>query len=126
MTNHIMLKCVKCGSPAEFMYRCAEHYNCDKCGTIDNLYTYTEGVLCPPCHQLRVNERIKNFFANCEHEHEIICPYCGYLFSDSEEAMSDGTDEINCLDCGNEFFVERFVTIDYTSRKLGPALFSAA
>lgn len=53
-----------------------------------------------------------------EYTDEIVCPYCGYEFTDSWE-YSDTQDEqvVDCHDCGEEFLLYMHVTIDYTTYK---------
>lgn len=54
----------------------------------------------------------------------IICPHCGYEDHDSWEVSigsgnwDEGEGETDCPSCGATFFVERRVSIDYTTRKL--------
>ena len=109
------LKCKVCGKPdPKYFWRCEEHYHCDDCGTRDGLCTHTEGVLCDPCHEKRVEKRIAEFFEDTEHTDEVTCPWCGYECSDSWE-ISDGTRE--CGDCGREYDVERDMTVTYSTAK---------
>ena len=110
------MNCEKCGKPAKWLRRCENCHTCDDCGVKEDLCTYTEGVLCKNCHLARVSERINNFSGDTQYTSEIICPYCGYEFSDSWELAADDG-ELDCLDCENEFFYERIVTIDYCTSK---------
>ena len=50
---------------------------------------------------------------------EIICPYCGYEFSDSWDYSSDLEDIglIDCENCDKSFYANRIVTIDYSTEK---------
>ena len=50
---------------------------------------------------------------------EIVCPYCGYEFSDSWDYSSDLEDIglIDCENCDKSFYANRIVTIDYSTEK---------
>lgn len=47
------------------------------------------------------------------HTDEIICPNCGYVFSDSWEYEDCG--ELECEECGTIFDYERFTCCVYNS-----------
>jgi DNA-directed RNA polymerase subunit RPC12/RpoP len=50
---------------------------------------------------------------------EIVCPYCGYKFSDSwEYAGPDGFWDVTCHKCERAFNVTANMEITYTSEKL--------
>jgi len=50
---------------------------------------------------------------------EVVCPYCGYEYSDSYEFDNGG--EIECDNCEETFSYTRNITIDYcTKRKEAP------
>ena len=55
---------------------------------------------------------------NHEFTNEVVCPFCGYEFSDSWEF---GGDEdiglINCESCEKEFYATRNVEITYSTQK---------
>jgi DNA-directed RNA polymerase subunit RPC12/RpoP len=53
-----------------------------------------------------------------EYTDEIVCPYCGYEFTDSWE-YSDTQDEqkVDCHDCGEEFLLYMHLTVDYSTYK---------
>jgi len=55
-----------------------------------------------------------------EYTNEIMCPYCGYVFSDSWE-IGRGNDEdlglIECGRCDREFYAARNVSISYSTEK---------
>lgn len=109
------LKCTVCGKPdPKYFWRCEEHYHCDDCGTKEGLCTHSEGVLCDPCHEKRVEKRIAEFSGNTDYTNEVICPHCGYQHSDSFE-MSEGVRE--CHDCGREYEMERDVSVTYSTTK---------
>jgi hypothetical protein len=95
--------------------RCEEHYRCDDCGAKDGLCMYCEGVLCERCHGARVADRIRNFRGDTEGTPQIVCPYCGYTFTDSYDYSDSGPAE--CDDCGNTFDTCRDVDVTYTTRK---------
>lgn len=46
---------------------------------------------------------------------EIICPHCDYTYYDSWELEDDG--EMNCESCGKEFYVEKDITVTYSTSK---------
>ena len=50
---------------------------------------------------------------------EIVCPYCGYEFSDSWDYSSDLEDIglIDCENCDKSFYANRIVTINYSTEK---------
>lgn len=56
---------------------------------------------------------------DCSFTDEIVCPYCGYEFSDSYEFFewNDGDAEPECEECGKEFIVCRYIDIKYNSYK---------
>ena len=53
-----------------------------------------------------------------EFTNEIVCPYCGYEFTDSWE-FNDTRDEqhVECCECGKEFLLYVNISVDYTTRK---------
>lgn len=57
-----------------------------------------------------------------EHEYtaEIVCPYCGYVFSDSWEVDSGEEDmgEIDCGRCEQAMIAYRNVSVTYSTRKM--------
>jgi uncharacterized protein (DUF2225 family) len=48
---------------------------------------------------------------------DIVCPHCGYKFSDSYEFDSD-SGELNCYECEKDFFFERNRSVNYTTSKI--------
>lgn len=54
-----------------------------------------------------------------EYTEEIVCPYCGYEFSDSFECNVNEDEEsiIECGECGKEFYVIKNISISYSSFK---------
>jgi hypothetical protein len=58
-----------------------------------------------------------------EHDYtdEIVCPYCGYEFSESYE-FGDGFDEdldiIDCGECEESFYASRSIMVNYSTEKL--------
>ena len=99
------------------MSRCEKHYRCDDCGSHGRnaqLCTYCEGVLCDVCHSARVKARIETFHDDTRQTDEIVCPYCGYIHSDSWE-YEDG--DVTCCDCDLLFTVERNTEVTYTTTK---------
>lgn len=54
---------------------------------------------------------------NCSYTHEIVCPYCGYEFSDSWE-IGDGDQDIGemvCHNCEKTFLAYRNVEVTYST-----------
>ena len=49
---------------------------------------------------------------------EILCPHCGYRYSDSYEFDGDGG-EIVCDHCDREFHYERATSVSYSTRRTG-------
>ena len=112
------ITCRVCGKPnPENIFHCNEHYHCADCGTREGLCTYTEAVLCSPCHGQRVEKRVAGFDGDTDFTEEIICPHCGHRPSDSWE-MSDGEHE--CGDCERRFEVSRCVEVTYSTTKIQP------
>lgn len=110
-----MLTCRVCGKPnPEHIFHCTEHYHCEDCGTREKLCTYSEAVLCSPCHDKRVAKRIAAFDGDTDYTDEIVCPHCGYECSDSWE-MEEGRHE--CGDCCRPFMVTRNVSVHYSTEK---------
>ena len=111
-----MLACKICGKEnPEYLFHCKEHYKCEDCGTLDNLCTYTEAVLCLPCHDIRVDKRVAVFDGETDYTNEAVCPHCGYKHSDSWE-LSDG--EYDCGDCGRKYIITRNVEVTYSTDKV--------
>lgn len=108
------MTCTECGKHAEHITRCEEHYRCDDCGTKDGLCTHCEGVLCDPCHTIRVEKRVEEFDGDTEGTVEITCPHCGYEEGDSWE-HEEGED--TCGDCGRRFNISRYTEVTYTTTK---------
>lgn len=51
---------------------------------------------------------------------EVVCPHCGFTFSDSSELFDDYATAavVDCDECCEMFNVEREFTVTYTTRKL--------
>ena len=51
-----------------------------------------------------------------EHEYteEIVCPYCGYKYSDSWEYDNEGG-ELECYECGKTFNYSKDVSVSYST-----------
>ena len=61
-----------------------------------------------------------DFPEKIDHDHtdEVICPYCGYEFSDSWEFNANQDEQhVECEECGKEFFLYVDITVNYTTRK---------
>lgn len=56
---------------------------------------------------------------NHEYTDEIVCPFCGYIFSDSWEYESDCEDIglLECRECEKSFYATRNITVDYSTEK---------
>jgi hypothetical protein len=54
-----------------------------------------------------------------EFTREIVCPYCGYVHSESYEFGSGGEEEgkDECGSCGKEFNWSRMISVDYSTSK---------
>mgnify|MGYP000032418711 CR=1 FL=1 len=54
-----------------------------------------------------------------EYTNEIVCPWCGYEFSDSWELGNGGecTELEECPDCEKEFYASRIITVEYSTQK---------
>lgn len=50
---------------------------------------------------------------------EIVCPFCGYEFSDSWDIGSDEENLglIECYECGKSFYTSREVSVSYSTQK---------
>lgn len=57
-----------------------------------------------------------------EYQENVICPYCGYIDRDSWEIDFgpglEGDTTVSCSACNREFWVDRTVSVTYTSRPL--------
>ena len=51
-----------------------------------------------------------------EYTNEIVCPWCGYEFSDSWE-WSDYEEDVECHKCGKLFYYERILTVEYKTTR---------
>ena len=51
---------------------------------------------------------------------EVVCPHCGFAFSDSSELFEEYATAavVDCDECCEMFNVEREFTVTYTTRKL--------
>ena len=61
-----------------------------------------------------------DFPEEIDHDHtdEVICPYCGYEFSDSWEFNGTQDEQhVECDECGKEFFLYVIITVNYTTKK---------
>ncbi len=108
--------CKLCDKPTgKHLSRCDEHHRCDDCESREDLCQYCEGLLCDPCHAIRVEKRIATFSGETDCTPEIVCPWCGYEQGDSWEC-SEG--EQQCGDCGRTFDVSRDVAVTYCTTKI--------
>lgn len=53
---------------------------------------------------------------NHRYTKEVVCPYCGYEFSDSWE-FNDQEDSVYCGECDNEFVALREIEVSYCTYK---------
>ena len=110
--------CEKCGQPANgysISGRCNECHKCDDCGTKEHLIIAEGGVLCHDCLAKRINIDKENFNGDTDYTDNIICPHCGYEDKDSWECSESG--EMDCRRCGEEFYMERDITVTYSTKK---------
>ena len=61
-----------------------------------------------------MNREITNEYDH-KYTDEIICPYCGYEHHDSWEVTGGG--DMNCDECGKEFYYCENITVDYCTEK---------
>lgn len=54
---------------------------------------------------------------DCSGTDEIVCPYCGYQFSDSGELADYGGGETQCDECNKNFLFEPDYSVSYCSWK---------
>lgn len=50
----------------------------------------------------------------------ITCPYCGHEDTDSwerNESLRENNSDIECEECGETFFCELILTVDYSTKK---------
>jgi len=52
-----------------------------------------------------------------EYTDEIVCPYCGYIITDSWDFDKD-SGRLDCYECGKEFTYERDYDITYITEKI--------
>ncbi len=52
-----------------------------------------------------------------EYTDNIVCPHCGYQFSDCYE-FEDQSGEIECYKCEGDFHYEREISVTYTTTKI--------
>ncbi len=120
-------QCPTCASdtrPQPFAKYCIKHDVCIECGIPRaNLDHAPWGTLrgafqCNPCvERIRlagIKERQEKGFDH-EYTSEIVCPHCGYEFSDSWEA---GEGKSECYECKGKFEVERIVDVNYCTSKI--------
>lgn len=108
------MKCRICGEPTTSHWtHCEEHYKCSVCGTRENLITDGD-VFCHPCRDAGVEKQIAEFKGDTQYTHEVVCPHCGHVHTDSWE-MTEG--EGSCAHCDNYFTMSRDVTTTYSTEK---------
>jgi DNA-directed RNA polymerase subunit RPC12/RpoP len=54
---------------------------------------------------------------DCRYTDEVICPYCGYEYSDSWEFRSN-EGELTCNNCNKKFLYTRNISIDFSTTKM--------
>lgn len=54
-----------------------------------------------------------------EYTDEIVCPYCGHVFSGSWEENSNKEDLglLECEECDRSFYASRIITVSYSTEK---------
>ncbi|HID0796030.1 TPA: hypothetical protein ACXDAB_003467 [Clostridium botulinum] len=60
-----------------------------------------------------------NYEKDIDHEYtnEIVCPFCGYEFTDSWEYGEEDLGLIECNECGKSFYTNREVSVTYSTCK---------
>jgi len=115
-------KCFICGVKTEgfFGWRCDEHKKCDTCGTKEHLIMGSKKCICKNCREKELDQKIEECKKNppdTDYTREIICPHCAYEFGDSWEYNDDNGDDIDCLECGNNFELTVDFDITYCTYK---------
>ena len=104
---------------------CEEHDVCVDCGVKrkdlqQSPWFSSKGAFqCKPCEEKQRAARIaKRKESEIDHEYtdEVVCPHCGYEFSDSWE-MPESDDAVDCPDCHEVFSMERNIEITYVTKK---------
>lgn len=105
---------------------CEMHDVCVDCGVKRKALTESPwGVRrgafqCKPCEAKeraeRIADRKKNGFDHL-YTDEIVCPHCGYEYSDSWE-LNGSSGEQECPECYEPFELEVTVTVNYSTSKL--------
>lgn len=54
---------------------------------------------------------------DCDYTQELVCPYCGYEFTDSGEYRLDGEELISCPECDKEFYGGVNIEVTYYTEK---------
>lgn len=103
---------------------CEAHDVCIDCGIkrkelADSPWGVRIGAFqCKPCEEkerlMRIKDRMEKGFEH-EYEDEIVCPNCGYEFSDCNEY---GEGEQHCDECKKPFEMERHVSVSYSTKKI--------
>ena len=105
--------CTGCGRTNEsgemFHYRGVRHTLCKSCAA-----AYDEKERKELRERVREDESDEPVYT--QNEDEVICPYCGYKFSDSWEFPDEGTTE--CSDCEREFSYGRNVVVTYSTSRI--------
>jgi DNA-directed RNA polymerase subunit RPC12/RpoP len=81
---------------------------------IDNEYYNVCSKSCDSNEVLIEPIDIDNDCDETYHEHDMVCPFCGYTDYDSWE-YDEGTNEINCPHCNAELIMEKEVEVTYTT-----------
>lgn len=105
---------------------CEKHNVCVDCGIKrKDLKTTPWGVrvgafLCGDCEvrgrKKRIAERQEKGF-DTHYTDEIVCPECGYEFSDSWEYSNRSECEVECPECETEFTLKVNFDVTYTTEK---------
>lgn len=118
--------CSKCENEKSFYPTnlCDKHNVCLACGIKradlkEIPWGKVLGWQCKPCElterKAGIEKRQTDGFDH-EYTDEVVCPHCGYEFSDSWE-MGDNDDGMDCPDCEKTFSMERIVTCEYSTDK---------
>ena len=109
----------------KFSKLCEAHDVCVDCGVKRKdleqspWFSFKGAFQCKPCKEKERASRIaKRQESEIDHEYtdEVVCPHCGYEFSDSWE-MSESDDAVDCPDCNEVFSMERRIEVTYVTMK---------
>ena len=110
--------CRRClNAPATHIWYCDDCYKCDDCETTEQLVIGPHEIVCYSCEERRTQKAIAEFDGETSYTHEIVCPHCGYEYSDSWDY---GEGERNCNRCNLKFDISQYVEVTYSTTKVKP------